>query len=347
MNYLCKTHKLKQLALTLITLLFVACASKKERSEFPYEQQATHAGAQTENNTKNSTTTKLNKNDADPIVEPGFLYEISNLEDRTLSGRFRVDFDGQLKLPYNVKINTEHLKVSEVKMKIIQSFQKFFQTKSALTVSLAKREYLIEVRGLVEKPSRLVMTMGESLESVISRSGGLKADRERKEYEPRYLRLEKKDKTEVSVPLSDYFKNGSVPENFSIDGGDKLVFQVDAPTGKVAGGTNMNTIQVMGEIVRPGDLGYRAGADIYYYLQLAGGPTPGANLTDIRIVRGPTNNRVITQIDSLEEGKQPLLLPGDLILVPFEKPTKFERGVMVGSGFATILSAILLLFIVF
>lgn len=345
MNNCCKTHNFKILALALATLLLASCASKKERTEFPYDQKDLGTTA-TETKNRGIPPSKFNKNEADPVVEPGFLFEMSNLEDRTLNGLFRVDFDGVLKLPYSVRINTNKLRASEVKSKMATAYQKFFQTQSAFSVSLAKRDYLVEVRGLVEKPGRLVMATGESLESLIRRAGGLKIDRDRKEYEPRYLRIEKNDKTEFAVPLSDYFKSGSVSGNFSIDGGDKLIFQVDAPVSQ-SSNQGLNTIQLMGEVVRPGDIGYKAGADIYYYLKLAGGPTSGASLTGIRIVRGEANNRVIAELDSLEEGRQPLLLPGDLILVPNEKPSKFERQVATGSGLASILSAILLIFIVF
>ncbi len=345
MNNFCKTHNFTFLLLTLAILVFSGCASKKERAEFPYSLDGLTSVA-SESSGQNIPAPKFNKNEADPMVEPGFLFEMSNLEDRTLNGLFRVDFDGTLKLPYNVKINTEKLRASDVKSRMASAYQKFFQTQSAFSVNLAKREYLVEVRGLVEKPGRLVMAANESLESLIRRAGGLKIDRDRKEYEPRYLRVEKKDKTEFALPLADYFKSGSLSGNFVIDGGDKLVFQVDAPTNP-ATAQALNTIQLMGEIVRPGDISYKPGADIYYYLKLAGGPTAAASLTDIRIVRGQSNNRVIAELDSLEEGRQPLLLPGDLIIVASDKATKFERKVSTGAGLASILSAILLIFIVF
>lgn len=337
------------LILSTFFVFIMGCASThKFRNEFPgqAENEAIESTLVPDSGAFTQTKEEKLRNETDPVVMPGFLFEIANMEDRKLNGRFRVDFDGQLKLPYNVLLNTDKLRASEVKSRIIASYKKFFQTQSAFTVQLAKREVYVEVRGLVERPGRILMAQNESLESLVSRSGGLKKDKDSKELEPRYLRLKKQDKTEMGVELRDYFKSGALPTHFSIDGGDTLIFQVDAPSGKSLR-SDSATIQIMGEVLRPGNLAFKLGADIYYYLEVAGGPSAGANLSDIKIVRGPANNRVIASLDTLEEGQLPLFKPGDIILVPHDKPTKLERNISMSSGVATIISAIVLLFVVF
>ncbi len=189
------------------------------------------------------------------------------------------------------------------------------------------------------------MTNGESLESLISRAGGLKRERENKELEPRYLRLDKKNKNQYGAALADYFKSGYLPKGFKISAGDTLVFQVDSPRGENLA-TSGTTVQIMGEVMRAGDLAYKSGADIYYYLHAAGGPGSGANLNEIKLVRGPESKRVIASLDTLEEGKLPIIKPGDIIVVPHDKPTKTERTFTMGANLATIISALILLIVI-
>lgn len=327
----------------LFAIFTVACSTQTVRSEFPLQGESKNQLQET-NTSSNNVVNNIDVNEADPMIQPGFLFEMTNMEDKKLNGKFRVNFDGQLILPYQVNVQTSGLRSSEVISRLISAYKKFFQTSSAFSVHLVRRDLAVEIRGLVEKPGKYIVTPGESLESMISRAGGLKRERENKELEPRFLRITKNNNTEMTVVLRDYFKTGLLPQGVQISGGDVLVLQVDAPNGQsvVAGSSS---IQVMGEVLRAGDLSFKPGADIYYYLHLAGGTAPGANMNEIRIVRGSENNRVIASLDSMEEGAKPLLQPGDIIIVPHDKPTKFERNVSTGAGFATIISAIVLLII--
>lgn len=332
----------------VLAIFLIGCGSNVIRKEFPLSEGFVDSKLELNMGTVDNINinSRLNKTNVDPVTEPGFLFEISNLEDQVVNGKFRVDFDSKLKLPYNVMISTENLKVSEVQRKILHSYRRFFQTSSAMKVQLVKKEYLVEVRGLVEKPAQLNMKLNESIESLIARSGGLKTSVQQKELEPRYLKLIKKDKSIFSVSLVDYFKSGALPKGFVIDGGDQLVFQVDAPQTINHPSSASGIVQVMGEVVRPGDMTYLPGADIYYYLQLAGGPTMGADLSEVKIVRGKSYQRVMSDVDALKEEPQPVLMAGDLIIVPFEKTTKLERNVSVLSGITSILSALVLIILV-
>lgn len=317
-----------------------SCASKPEqRKEFPYVAANQEVKAPADM----GLSPHLNESEEakDPVMQPGFLIDINNLEDRKLNGSFRVDFEGVLKLPYNVVLDTTGLKFSDLKTQILNSYRRFFQTQSAFGVNLTKKEYWIEVRGLVDKPGRLLVEPHSSIESIVSKAGGLK-----KELEPRYLKFVRRDKSEFALSLTDYFKSGSNLSFFSVSGGDTLFFQVDQPTGKNLVTISVDRVQIMGEVLKAGDYTHQPEKDIYYYLTLAGGPAPGADLSSVKIVRGPPNNRVITSLDTLEEGQRPLILPGDLIIVPHDKPTKFERNVSLSSSLATVLSAILLIFVV-
>ncbi len=125
----------------LIPVLFSACASAPQvRDEFPVEYKTLESEKIVEE--ANEDVEDKSQTEADPIVQPGFLFEIKNMEDRKLNGRFRVDFDGSLKLPYDVNIQTEDRRASEVKSKIhTKNFFKHsrpFQFSSLNEISMLK-----------------------------------------------------------------------------------------------------------------------------------------------------------------------------------------------------------------
>jgi protein involved in polysaccharide export with SLBB domain len=325
--------------LTLISACLAACASsgKVDRPDFPYDYPSSvtvdaNAGKSEADKNKKAAEQK------DPEVAPGFLIQISNLEDRKLNGSFRVDFDGHLKLPYNVNLMTTGLSFSALSAKIQSSYRKFFQTDSAFAVVLSKREYWIEVRGLVEKTGRVLISSSDGIDRLILDAGGLKKD-----PAPKYLKVRHRDGSEDSFALDDYFKSGTGSGDIAWQGGEVVFFQIDPPAPETLRVSKLPSIQLMGEVAKPGLYSYEKGKDIYHYLGQAGGPMNGADLSHIRIVRGPANNRVMIAIDSLEEGKRPVLLPGDLILVPYDRPNRFERNITTGAGIATILSVVVLL----
>ncbi len=332
---------MKLVVLALI-LNLTACASKSERSEFPYTEDQPQQG---ETNTPHLPTAREIRNDpataADPVLQPGFVIEMTNIEDRKLNGSFKIEFDGSMHLPYNVVLKTSGLKLVDVKAEMSKAYRKFFKNPSSFNVQLKKRVYLVEVRGLVEKPGVLTIEPHSSLESIISQAGGLS-----KEVPPKYLRVVHKDQSQLALSIVDYFKAGSQFAGLQIKAGDTLYFQVDTPEGG-ASMMNLTTIQIMGEVLKPGSLTYQPGHDLYDYLLQAGGPAPLADLSHIRIIRGPSQNRLIADMDLIEEEKRPVVHPGDLILVPYDKATPFEKKLTQTASIATIISAVALILFTF
>ncbi len=320
---------------------FSGCSTNKERPEFPYSED------------QNQQMKKMplfpaekEKEDSavavDPLLQPGFVLEISNIEDRKLNGSFKVEFDETLHLPYNVVIKTTDLKLSALKNELSGAYRKFFQSLSPFTVQLTKRVYLLEVRGLVEKPGKITIEPHASLEAVISQAGGLS-----KELPPKYLRIVRKDHSQFALSIIDYFKAGSQFAGLEVKAGDTLYFQVDTPEQNGISMLNLTTIQVMGEVSKPGPLTYQPGKDIYDYLLQAGGPASMADLSRVKIFRGNSQNRLIADLDLMEEEKRPVVKPGDLILVPYDKPTPSEKKISQASNIATIISALALVLITF
>lgn len=324
--------------LILLVVLCTACSSKKViRDEFPTEPAIIDTTIDSQN-LKVGNQKESNSESTDPVIRSGYLIEIVNLEDQKLNDKFRVEFNGDLRLPYNVTIKASGIRLSELKRRLEQAYSRYFQTASAFSVRLDRKDLYIDIRGLVEKPGRQIVDPDASIDSIISEAGGLKKD-----PEPRYLRILRADKEQIVLSVSDYLRAGSLFSTLKVMAGDTFFFQADKPAGDNIQIMKLPEVEIIGEVENPGKYTFKQDSDLYAYLSEAGGPKAGAYLSQIKIIRGPENEKKIETIDLLEEGKKPVIKPGDIILVPFDKPTKLERNVTVGAGLATILSAIILI----
>lgn len=271
----------------------------------------------------------------DQEIAPGFEIAISNLEDRALNGRYRVDFEGKVRLPYNVTLRAAGSSLAELKEAVNTAYQKYFRGSPNISVTILDRKYWVEVRGLVEKPGRFLVRRDTSIDEIIGAAGGML-----KTATPKYVKIDQPGSS-VTVKLADYYggaDQGKIPPWY---GGDiiSLLGELVAPEAEASGEDSY--LQILGEVRNPGEYRYRRNADLYYYLAKAGGPTNTADLDTIEVVRGPAGERRSTTFE-LTPKKVPPLAAGDLVIVHADKQTKTERTIAAVSGVTGILDTILL-----
>ena len=133
-------------------------------------------------------------------------------------------------------------------------------------------------------------------------------------------------------------------------GGDLIFAQLQntsTSTRKSINNVNKSqTVQLVGQIKNPGEIKYLVGADIFYYLVKAGGPTESADLNRIMVVRKSNGRREQKNMNVEQLERAPDILPGDLILVNSDVPGDFEKKLDVAqtiAGFFTSLGYIIVL----
>jgi protein involved in polysaccharide export with SLBB domain len=227
------------------------------------------------------------------VISPGFTLRIRHSADESISGEFKVNFKGQLRLPFKVALRAAGLTTDELAAKLVAAYAPYFKVKNNVSVDIAGREYIIEVRGLVEKPGQYAIKLDTSLEEIISMSGGLPsgADAEGKTAgKPEWVRIvrpvfrgDAESTTVRWVRLTDYFLRYDVRNEVLWRGGEQLFFQItgDPDALKTA---RSQTLQIMGEVHKPGEYPLQSGADLYAYLASAGGPTGTADLGSVLLV---------------------------------------------------------------
>lgn len=271
----------------------------------------------------------------DPLIAPGFLVNLHCLTDSKLNGDYRVSFDGDLQLPYDITVNTTGLSVSQLQHKLEDLYRPYFKTASEIEVRVKERHYWVDVRGLVDKPGRFLVEPEASLDLVIGLAGGTSKD-----SPPLYVRIQKGQKVFI-VDLNQYYQRGEDhPQILGWIGGEVLFFQreIAAASGEKTPSSQYRLpIYMLGEVRKPGEYTVPPGSDFVDTLVQAGGFTEKADLDDIEIVRRAGGVKRVYDFSWSEFQRAPSPLQGDVILVHADNTTKFERHTLL---VATIISAL-------
>ena len=275
-------------------------------------------------------------------IAPGFEIKLSSLEDQSLNGKFMVEFESRLRLPYNVTINTEGLNRDTLHAKINEAYSKFFKTQPNIGVAIAEEKYWIDIRGLVDKPGRFRVKSSTSLDEALSLAGGLQ-----KTATVRYVKIQQGPGS-TTIKLSDYYAGSANDQIPKWQGGDIVFFQSDRDyTADVADLENAY-VQLIGEVRTPGEYRYLKGADFYYYLAKAGGPTEKADLLKIEVLRNLAGQGKTSSMFELSDPKEvPLVRAGDMIFLHADKTTPSERTVSLAAGIFGILNTMLVIILLF
>jgi len=277
-------------------------------------------------------------------LAPGFEVALVCAADPAVSGTYRVELDGTLKLPYRVVVQAAGLKPRDVAAEIERGLKPFIKN-PATTVTIRRRTYWIDVQGLVEKPGPVLVQADTSLDESIAGGGGLQETPERR-HRAEYVRVVQGSAT-GTFKLRDHFA-GTLVGLPRWQGGEKIFFQSEGAPASGGGTVARRYINLLGEVRSPGEYPYEY-ADFYRYLIAAGGPTDRADLDNIALVRERADAVGATTFTLHEPTLLPSLEPGDTVIVRADNPSPLEKRSRVIGGFMSILTSIatvVLLFVV-
>ena len=322
-----------------IILLFVfsilylgACAST---SSSPQSKTSSESEVAQSSDQVSSPTNTIPE---DERVAPGFEFRLAQLEDKSLNGKFRVNFDGVLERPYDVRIPVRNVKLSDLQSIVSEKYKPFFRNGQAPTLRLSSREYWIEVRGLVGKPGRYLVKQATTLEEVISLAGGFNE-------KVLWVRVEQNDGQgnvdQRTINLAEFFNTGDVSQLPKWEGGEKVFFLREDAGGQIS---TTRAVQMLGEVRKPGAIPFRPGLGFYDYLTSAGGPSNYMNPDRVELFRGAPGQTKTKITFSLSEPETvPSIQNGDLIVVHAERIRWWERIISTASQAATVITTLLIL----
>ena len=280
--------------------------------------------------------------ETEDYIAPGFLFSLSHPTDGKLQGTFRVQFDGILRLPYGVKINVNRLTFEELRNRVHEAYNSFFQ-KGAQNVSfvLNSRDYWVEVRGFVKKSGTYLVKRKESIDKIIDMAGGL-AGNIKQDF---FMVSVKQQKTDYSVSLNQYYENNVMGTSFTWTGGDVIFINL---SNEDAATLIAPTVEVLGGVLTPGKSLYKEDANVFYYISKRGGVIPNLGYTEAFVIRKSPKggleriNFNITDMDTI-----PVIKPGDTILLNGERATTWDKIWTRTSQVASILATIAFFIIAF
>lgn len=323
----------------LLCFLFVlgSCASTTSTSEYTtYSEQLEKISKTKKNSSVISDVKRIPKfyNLSDKMA-PGYQFFLNHPSDEKLKGRYRADFSGVLRLPYNVRINVKGMTFKQLKAKVLSSYAKFFQQGvGKVDFRLLYRHYYVEVRGFVKKSGRYLVTRKEGIDKVIDKAGGLKGDLKLNFYKASI----KQHKTSYSISLNQYFQNNKFTNAFTWTGGDSIYISEQDESEM---GDNLPIVTVLGGVIKPGKILYKDQAPIFYYLSKSGGTVPSLSYKESYVIRN--NGKKISRIkfDLTDMDAVPAIQPNDTIMLQADKRTGtdkvFERTSQISSILLTVL----------
>jgi protein involved in polysaccharide export with SLBB domain len=270
----------------------------------------------------------------DPLIAPGFLLNMRVPDDPKLNGDFRVDFDGNLQLPYDMTVNTMGMTLSSLEKKLTELYRPYFKTSSMVKLHVKERRYWVDVRGLVVKPGRYLVDQNSSLDELIAAAGGLS-----KESMPRFVRIQKGQRMQV-LDLDQYLSKGEErPQIVAWLGGEQVFFQKDLSdiAQKSTSTYYPLPIYVLGEVRKPGEYSAKSGYDFLDFFTQANGFTESADLNRIEVIRRTEGRLQVYEFSWDNLGRAPAPHEGDVVLVHADKETRAERRITI---FSSVLAAL-------
>jgi polysaccharide biosynthesis/export protein len=226
-----------------------------------------------------------------------------------------------------------------------------------LASSAWRPRYAVTVAGEVRYPGTFPVVEGQTrLSEIIRRAGGLKPVASpnasyvlrrslRDLPDAEYERLLQTSATDLTSQEKAYWRmrgrqrRGSIPIDFAKalanpgSAADMVLMDRDS----VVVDRRRETIEIAGQVERPGLIAWKKGGTFGYYLRQAGGYSWNARTGDVRIIKAGTGVWLDVDDDTV-------LDPGDTIFVP-DKPYKdwwtvFKDVLLVASQIATIILVI-------
>ena len=317
--------------LSLILMFFsISCAQKKKKN-FEYKQFVKTDPKSLQRQSREKLL------DGEPPknskIQSGYLFSISHPNDVDLKGKFRVDWNGNLNLPYRVKIKATGLGFKELQKKVINRYKKFFSKDAPnVQLKLAQRRYYVSVEGLVRKPGKYLLKTDSTLDELIYLAGGLIE----KNQKMMSITIKQNEKQDLKIPLEEYYQVGSADQIPYWLGQDQVFITKSGLINQV----QSNVVMLTGEVRSPKEVPYENDAGIYYYLTQAGGFTNTSDLEKVELLRGLGSEQKSYIFNMHERESIPLIFPGDQLVVHTNRPDYWERVLDKLVDVASIVSAI-------
>ena len=258
------------------------------------------------------------------VLQVGDRLEITFWQEPDLNTTPVVAQNGTIEIPVAGRIQAAGLTVSELSQKIIDEISRYrIKITQASVVINEYQGNKIFVTGQVGTPGTYSFEVIPNLWRVLQEAGGLSETANLEKIS--VIRESEGSGDILQVDLTRYFERGDVAQLPELRGGDTIHVptrpSVSSPVDVSSPFAQKNEIYIAGEVVSPGRYNLERNIDLWDAIILAGGPTPSANLSDVKILKRKEGENGMMKINLKEyldrsEPEPPILVPGDKIFIP-------------------------------
>jgi polysaccharide export outer membrane protein len=236
-------------------------------------------------------------------IEPDDVISVFVLDVPDATGDFLVRKDGKITVPLAGEVSVEGKTTKEITGLLTALLKKELRNPQ-VTVNLKQGSvHRIYVMGAIHSPGILDWKPKWRLTEVIAAASGLMDVPERTK-----VLIFRSGSKHIEIPLKRLLVDGDDSSNIEILTGDVLNFQTDVTV----------RVQVVGQVLKPGEVDVLQGQGVAEVLAAAGGAQPGASLSGARLVRGGKEIPLdlYASVTKGDPAKDFTVLDGDTLYVP-------------------------------
>ena len=263
------------------------------------------------------------------VLQVGDRLEITFWQEPDLNTNPVVAQNGTVEIPIAGHIQAVGLTASELSQRIIDEISRYrIKITQASVVINEYQGNKIYVTGQVGTPGTYSFEVIPNLWRVLQEAGGLSETANLEKIS--VIRESEGSGDILQVNLTRYFERGDVSQLPELQGGDTIHVptrpSINSPVDVSSPFAQKNEIYIAGEVVSPGRYNLERDIDLWDAIILAGGPTPSANLSDVKILNRREGENGMMKINLKEylersEPEPPILVPGDKIFIPRRSST--------------------------
>lgn len=247
--------------------------------------------------------------------------ELSVPQRSELDRRLVVDNEGRVDIPIIGDFRIEGMLVAEAEEAILRALREIYPSVQRITLRLIGDEArrLVYIHGQVENPGRYEFLDNPNVWEAVREAGG--ATPQAALGSVRIIRAEGDAQRTFLVNLQQVLESGDFDSLPRLWPGDTVIIpeRTDLHIGSGA-------VRVIGSVARPGPHGLGPDKTLIDAVLAAGGPTTGANLDRVKVIRrlrdGGRMTFTVNFRKYLDEGDaryNPLVYPDDTVHVPAQR----------------------------
>jgi len=259
-----------------------------------------------------------------------------------------IEEGGAVTLPLIGEVTVAGLTIKEMEQKLLSALQDYYPSVSRIEITIREAvSQVIYITGQVGAPGKYNFHKAPNLWEAIREAGGAAPTASLDAV--RVVKDRTKGGRSAQYNVQRALETGSIEDLPELEAGDTVI--VPALAESYTGSFGVN---VFGHVVAPGTYKLQGAQDLVTAILQAGGPTPGASLEKVNIIRPRPDGSIVTITvqfaNFLEFGdpySNPKLKPGDTIYLPrkgaMAQLTGAEVAVLLGLLTATLTAIALIL----